>query len=101
LTRDVTLWCKTAALEFAPYVLLQCLGALLAWALIERRGTTGPALVEAGAVWLAPLAVAGINGLAADTVVGVASCGVVFNLVNWIWQSAIAGGAEPGGKSSR
>ena len=88
-------------MEAAPYVLLQCLGALLAWALIERRGTTGPALVEAGAVWLAPLAVAGINGLPADTIVGVASCGVVFNLVNWIWQGANSRGAEPGGNSSR
>ena len=88
-------------LEFAPYVFLQCLGALLAWALIDRRGTTGPALVEAGVAWLAPVAVAGINGLVADTIVGVASCGVVFNLVNWIWQSANRREAEPGGRSSR
>ena len=87
-------------MEIAPYVLLQCLGALLAWALIERRGTTGPALVEAGAVWLAPLVTAGINGLSADNVVGVASCGVVFKLVNWVWQGVVCRYAERDSGSS-
>lgn len=72
--------------KIAPYILLQCLGALLAWAIIARRGTTGVALVEACTAWAAPLLVAGIKGLPADTVVHIASCGVVFNLVNWVWQ---------------
>ncbi len=70
-------------------ILLQCLGALLAWALIARRGVTGATLAEAAAVWLLPLLAAGICGLSADDLVRIASCGVVFNLVNWVWQSAL------------
>ena len=73
-------------LYVAPFILLQCLGALLAWALIARRGIRGVTLAEAGAVWLLPLLVAGACGLSADTVVRIASCGVVFNLANWLWQ---------------
>ncbi|MXP64511.1 hypothetical protein E0493_14260 [Roseomonas sp. M0104] len=73
-------------LYIAPFILLQCLGALVAWALIARRGISGAILAEAGAVWLAPLLVAGAFGLTADTVVRIASCGIVFNLVNWLWQ---------------
>ncbi|MBX6741837.1 MAG: hypothetical protein IRY87_07295 [Acetobacteraceae bacterium] len=73
-------------LYFAPFILLQCLGALLAWALVARRGITGATLAEAGAVWLLPLLTAGLCGLSADTLVRIASCGVVFNLVNWLWQ---------------
>jgi len=73
-------------LYVAPFILLQCLGALLAWALIARRGISGATLAEAAAVWLAPLLVAGAFGFPADTVVRIASCGVVFNLVNWLWQ---------------
>jgi len=73
-------------LYVAPFILLQCLGALLAWALIARRGISGTTLAEAGAVWLIPLLVAAACGFPADTVVRIASCGVVFNLVNWLWQ---------------
>lgn len=76
-------------LYFAPFILVQCLAALLAWALIARRGITGPVLAEAGLVWLLPLLVAGVSGLSADTIVRIASCGVVFNLVNWVWQGAL------------
>ena len=96
IEREPTSWFTAAMMAFAPYVFLECLGALLAWALIARRGTSGPALVEAGAVWLAPLVTAGINGVPSDAIVGVASCGVVFNFVNWIWQGAMRRAVRPG-----
>lgn len=76
-------------LYFAPFVLVQCLGALLAWALIAHRGIDGPTLTEAAAVWLLPLLVAGVAGLSADTLVRIASCGVIFNLANWVWQGVL------------
>jgi len=72
----------------APFIFLQCLGALLAWALITRRAISGSTLAEAGAVWLMPLIVAGAFGFSADMLVRIAACGVVFNLANWLWQGA-------------
>jgi hypothetical protein len=73
----------------APYILLQCLGALLAWALIAYRERSERVLVEAGAVWLMPLFVAAAGGLPADTLVGIASCGIVFNLVSWLYRGVL------------
>jgi hypothetical protein len=70
----------------APYILLQCLGSLVAWALISSYGRTGRSLAEAGFVWVVPLVVAALGGLSADTLVGIASCGVIFNFVNWVGQ---------------
>jgi hypothetical protein len=72
--------------HFSFYVPLQCLAALLAWALIATFGTTTAAMLEAGLVWLAPLALAAGAGLSPDGLTLLASCGIVFNLVNWVFQ---------------
>jgi hypothetical protein len=43
-------------------------------------------MLEAGLVWLAPLALAAGAGLSPDGLTLLASCGIVFNLVNWVFQ---------------
>ncbi|MCO6416645.1 hypothetical protein JYK14_10795 [Siccirubricoccus sp. KC 17139] len=71
---------------FTAHVLLQCLGALLAWALIDRHGRTGPALLEAGFAWALPLVSAAAAGLTGESLTLVAASGILFNLANWGWQ---------------